>query len=157
MTRADEREPVHVSRTGRVYQPGIGPHAEDLAVRLTLDELRRMPKYAGMQFGQALPYPRAPRQRCDVWIGQPVEWAIEVKMARFRGDNGKPDDTSIKDLLSPYDKDRSALPALLHLPPGGSRTPAAPGQALTTRRPVAPRGGVGSVKGVRHLRKGTLR
>lgn len=30
-------------------------------------------------------------------------------MARFRGDNGKPDDTSLKDLLSPYPSDRSAL------------------------------------------------
>jgi hypothetical protein len=38
-----------------------------------------------------------------------VAWAIEVKMARFRGDNGKPDDTSLKDLLSPYEADRSAL------------------------------------------------
>ena len=109
MECADEREPVHVSRAGRAYRPGIGPHAEDLAVRLTLEELRRLPGYAETPVGQALPYPRAPRQRCDVWIGQPVEWAIEVKMARFRGDNGKPDDTSLKDLLSPYDKDRSAL------------------------------------------------
>jgi hypothetical protein len=30
-------------------------------------------------------------------------------MARLRGDNGKPDDTAIKDILSPYDADRSAL------------------------------------------------
>jgi hypothetical protein len=34
---------------------------------------------------------------------------IEVKMARFHGDNNKPDDTSLKDLLSPFDVDRSAL------------------------------------------------
>ena len=30
-------------------------------------------------------------------------------MARFFGDNGKPDDTSLKDLLSPYEQHRSAL------------------------------------------------
>ena len=30
-------------------------------------------------------------------------------MARFRGDNGKPDVTGLKDLLSPYESDRSAL------------------------------------------------
>jgi hypothetical protein len=30
-------------------------------------------------------------------------------MARFRGDNGKPDDTALKDLLSPYESDRSAV------------------------------------------------
>jgi hypothetical protein len=109
MTRADGRGPAHITTKGRAYQPGIGPHPEDRAVRLTLDELRRMPEFAGTPFGQALPYPRAPRQRCDVWVGEPLEWAIEVKMARFRGDNGKPDDTSLKDLLSPYEKDRSAL------------------------------------------------
>jgi hypothetical protein len=30
-------------------------------------------------------------------------------MSRPNGDNGKPDDTSIKDILSPYASDRSAL------------------------------------------------
>ena len=50
-----------------------------------------------------------PRQKCDLWVGQPYEWLIEIKMARLRGDNGKPDDTAIKDVLSPYDSDRSAL------------------------------------------------
>jgi hypothetical protein len=30
-------------------------------------------------------------------------------MARFRGDNGKPDDTAIKDILSPFESDRSAV------------------------------------------------
>lgn len=38
-----------------------------------------------------------------------MEWAIEVKMARLNGDNGKPDDTAFKDILSPYESDRSAL------------------------------------------------
>jgi hypothetical protein len=42
-------------------------------------------------------------------VGQPYEWFIEIKMARLRGDNGKPDDTGIKDILSPYESDRSAL------------------------------------------------
>src|SRR5262245_26500279 len=42
-------------------------------------------------------------------MGDPVEWCVEVKMTRFRGDNGKPDNTSLKDVLSPYDSDRSAL------------------------------------------------
>ena len=59
--------------------------------------------------GQFAPYPGLPRQKCDVWIGKPYEWVIEIKMARLRGDNGKPDDTAIKDILSPYESDRSAL------------------------------------------------
>ncbi len=47
------------------------------------------------------------RQTCDIVLSG--EWLIEVKMARFLGDNGKPDDTGIKDVISPFDTDRSAL------------------------------------------------
>lgn len=108
-TAADARKPAWVSRTGRAYQPGIGPHAENAAVALLLDELRAMAGYGSIECGQFLPYPPPSRQKCDLWIGDPLRWAIEVKMARFRGDNGKPDDTALKDLLSPYDSDRSAL------------------------------------------------
>lgn len=53
-----------------------------------------------------VPYAGA-RQVCDVVLAN--EWMIEVKMARFYGDNNKPDDTSLKDFLSPFDVDRSAL------------------------------------------------
>jgi len=49
------------------------------------------------------------RFQCDLGIGNPLEWAIEVKMARAFGDNGKLDDTYIKDILSPYESDHSAL------------------------------------------------
>jgi len=48
-------------------------------------------------------------QKRDVWIGEPLEYAIEIKMARFVGDNGRVDDTAVKDLLSPYPGDRSAV------------------------------------------------
>jgi len=53
-------------------------------------------------------YPHS-RLKCDLGIGEPLEWAIEVKMARAFGDNGKLDDTWLKDLLSPYPSDHSAL------------------------------------------------
>jgi hypothetical protein len=110
LRHADGLSPVAVSqRSGRVYRPGIGPHSENAAVALMLSELVQMPHYADIQMGQFLPYPAAPRQKCDLWIGSPLEWAIEVKMARFTGDNGKPDDSAIKDLLSPYSSDRSAV------------------------------------------------
>jgi hypothetical protein len=50
-----------------------------------------------------VPYPNAPRQKCDLLIspneGQP--WAIEVKMLRFMGDNGKPNDNMLMHILSP--------------------------------------------------------
>lgn len=108
-TKADSARPVWVSRSGREYRAGIGPHAEDAAVALMLAELRSTARYALVPSGQFLPYPDAPRQKCDVWLGDPVEWVLEVKMARFKGDNGKVDDTAIKDLISPYGADRSAL------------------------------------------------
>lgn len=63
---------------------------------------------AGVTCGQFLAYSSS-RRKCDFWIGDPREWAVEVKMARFYGDNGKPDPTAIKDLLSPYTADRSAV------------------------------------------------
>lgn len=118
MMAADGRKPMHVSRTGREYKPGIGPHAESKAISLTLDEMRkaRPDRYAEM--GQDLAYPQS-KQKCDVWFGAPLEWAVEVKMARLFGDNGKPDDTSLKDILSPYESHRSALTDCIKLARSG--------------------------------------
>lgn len=102
----DARCDPYVTRTGREYQPGIGPYPENKAVKLILAEF----SVTGLgPCGQFVSYPSAPRQKCDVWVGDPHEWVIEVKMGRFRGDNGKPDDTGIKDLISPFPTDRSAL------------------------------------------------
>jgi hypothetical protein len=106
---ADARAPAWTTAKGRAYRPGLGPHPEDAAVRLTLAELRERPPFDLTPVGQALPYPPPSRQKCDIWVGDPLELALEVKMARFRGDNGKPDDTAVKDILSPYESDRSAL------------------------------------------------
>lgn len=105
---ADAESPRYVSRTGREYKPGLGPHSEDRAVALVLDQMRRRDAVTYGDSGQGLAYPEK-RQRCDLYIGRPAQWAVEVKMARFFGDNGKPDDTSIKDLLSPFEVHRSAL------------------------------------------------
>jgi len=105
---ADELRPVATSQRGtRVYQPGIGPHAENAAIALALATFTAQAAIG--PWGQFVPYPGFPRQKCDLWVGQPNEWVIEIKMARLRGDNGKPDDTAIKDILSPYESDRSAL------------------------------------------------
>lgn len=106
ITAVDERCTPYVSRSGREYQVGIGPYAENRAMELVVDELNDR----GLgPCGQFIPYPSAPRQKCDLWIGTGPEWVVEVKMGRFRGDNGKPDDTGIKDLISPFRQDRSAL------------------------------------------------
>jgi hypothetical protein len=82
-----------------------------------------------------VPYPGS-RQKCDLLV---AEWAIEVKMARPNGDNGKPDDTSIKDILSPYESDRSAVSDAMKL----AATTLAPRKAILIygfecpRRPLA--------------------
>ena len=44
-----------------------------------------------------------------MWFGEPAQWVVEVKMARLRGDNGKPDDMTIKKVISPYARDHSAV------------------------------------------------
>ena len=101
----DSRCPGYVSRSNRQYQPGIGPYAANKAMELVTQQLCDV----GIACGQFIAYPAAAAKKCDIWLGEPLEWVIEVKMGRFRGDNGKPDDTGIKDLISPFSADRSAL------------------------------------------------
>jgi hypothetical protein len=113
MMLADSRRPVAVSpRSGRTYQPGIGPHPEDRAVDLVVAELAQLrpdwPARMRCNYGDS-------KQTCDLFLGEPLEWAIEVKMFRPNGDNGKPDDTAIKDILSPFPADRSAVTDCLKL------------------------------------------
>ena len=70
-----------------------------------------------------VPYPNS-KQKCDLVIGEPAQWRIEVKMARVYGDNNRPDDTGVKDILSPFAVDRSALGdcvKLVDLGPDGRR------------------------------------
>ena len=108
--RVDSTKPLAVNvRTKKPYQPGIGPHTEAQTVRLVMDELsRRQPKIYGT-YRTSVPYPELSRQRCDLCIGDGPEWAIEIKMLRFLGDNGKPNDNILTHILSPYPANRSAL------------------------------------------------
>jgi hypothetical protein len=109
--RADGRSPQAVgSRTGRAYQPGIGPHTEGQTIRLVNDEIVTLDQvYAAHAFD--VPYPNASRQRCDWCLGSPPswDWAIEAKMLRLFGDNGKLNDNMLMHILSPYPAHRSAL------------------------------------------------
>ena len=107
LNAADGRRPIAVSpRSGRIYQPGIGPHPEDRAVDLIVAELAVL--QPGWSFALRRCYPGS-EQTCDLLWGDPRNWAIEIKMFRPNGDNGNPDDTAIKDILSPFASDRSAL------------------------------------------------
>jgi hypothetical protein len=105
---ADALRPQAISfRSGKAYQPGIGPHGENAAVQLVLTQIRRL-RPGSYESAGPVAYPDG-RLQCDLGIGSPLEWAIEVKMARAFGDNGKLDDTYVKDILSPYESDHSAL------------------------------------------------
>ena len=78
LSAADAKRPVFVSRTGRQYQPGLGPHGEDRAVALVLAEMRTAHPETYERCGHSLPYPGS-RQKCDLWFGEPLEWAVEVR------------------------------------------------------------------------------
>lgn len=111
--RIDERRlQAANARSGDLYQPGIGPHPETEVVRLLTAELREFAaaKYDG-RLGTGISYPGESRQRCDLCLGQAPhwEWAIEVKMLRLIGDNGKPNGNMLMHILSPYPAHRSAL------------------------------------------------
>ena len=101
--RADGQGPQAAgSRGGRAYQPGIGPHTEGQTIRLVADELVTLDRaYAAHSFD--VPYPGSPRQHCDWCLGVPPlwDWAIEAKMLRLFGDNGKLNDNMLMHILSP--------------------------------------------------------
>jgi hypothetical protein len=109
--RADGRRPQAVgARTGRAYQPGIGPHTEAQTIGLVADELVAFDSaYAAQSMN--VPYPGATRQRCDWCLGRAPNWTwcVEVKMLRLFGDNGKLNDNMLMHILSPYAAHRSAV------------------------------------------------
>ena len=106
MELADSRRPAY-----KTYQPGLGPHTEPLTVALVMAELAAAwpDRYAAHKRG--VPYAEGTRQACDLRLGAPPawEWAIEVKMVRMMGDNGKPNDNLPTHILSPYPVHRSAV------------------------------------------------
>ena len=99
-------------RSKEPFQPGIGPHPESKTVELVAAqmELSSPEAYSG-RISTGVPYPDIPRQKCDLCIGASPEWewAIEVKMLRMLGDNGKLNDNILMHVLSPYPEHRSAL------------------------------------------------
>ena len=109
--RADHRRPRAVgSRTGREYQAGIGPHTEAATLGLIVDELVGL-RASYELYALDVAYPGSARQRCDWCLGsQPDwDWALEAKLLRMLGDNGKLNDNMLMHILSPYAAHRSAL------------------------------------------------
>ncbi len=119
LAEADHKRPVYVSeRSGRAYQPGIGPHAEAQMISLAMNEVLHVDSH-GFQYELGVPYPTARRQHCDLVVGPDIEWAIEVKILRFLGDNGKLNDNMLMHLLSPYEAHRSAVTDCVKLSSSG--------------------------------------
>jgi hypothetical protein len=113
ITAVDARHPQAVNvRSKKPFQPGIGPHSESRTVELVAKEMvGQFPDAYSGKIGIGVPYPDVPQQKCDLCLGvAPIwEWAIEVKMLRMLGDNGKLNDNMLMHILSPYPEHRSAL------------------------------------------------
>ncbi len=98
--------PVVNQRTRRALLPGwdrTPPESDTvtLALEAVLDPIPPTRR--------EVPYPSVPRSRCDVVIDERPGWAIEFKMLRLMGDNGKPNDNMLMHILSPYPVHRSAV------------------------------------------------
>ena len=112
MGSVDARRPIASNaRTGAPYSPGIGPHTERATVQLVSEEMERQGSIDVEGFQLEVPYPDTPRNKCDLCIGVGPDWnwAVEIKMLRLMGDNGKPNDNILMHILSPYPEHRSAL------------------------------------------------
>ena len=98
-------------RTKRSYHAGIGPHTETSTLALVRAKLKAIDPIAYDKIEAGIPYPTAPRQKCDwCWTHSSGERLfIEAKMMRLMGDNGKPNDNILCHILSPYPQQRSAL------------------------------------------------
>jgi hypothetical protein len=86
------------------FQPGIGPYGEPQLVKLVAEYLARIAKYSN-----GVTTPRTP----DLLISR--HWALEIKIARPFGDNGKPAENWSVNLLHPYAGNTSLLGDCLKL------------------------------------------
>lgn len=103
---ADSLSAIDANRTThKKFQPGIGPFGESDAVRAALAELKvkKPTLYSGAQM-KRLP---------DLLI--PGEWAIEFKVIRPFGDNGKLAEHWSENVLHPYPGNTSSLGDCLKL------------------------------------------
>jgi len=97
-----------VDRSGtrhKNFRPGVGPFGEADAVRAALAELRRMNFH---RYGEAVT-----KRLPDLLI--PGDWAIEFKIIRPFGDNGKPAEHWSENILHPYPGNTSSLGDCLKL------------------------------------------
>lgn len=88
----------------RQFAPGVGPYGEPQVVRLVAEHLRRLEAYAG-----GVQVKRKP----DLLVNG--HWALEFKIVRPFGDNGKSAENWSVNLLHPYEGNVSSLGDCLKL------------------------------------------
>lgn len=112
MSEVDAREPVFCSNRGhgRMYRPGLGPHSETATLGLICELLRSKYSKQDIELSREVSYPNS-TGKCDIILsaGDGEKLAIEAKLLRFLGDNGKQNDHLLMHILSPYPQDRSLL------------------------------------------------
>ena len=82
----------------RGFQPGVGPYGEPQLVRLIATHLNGLPQFHGTVLTKRTP---------DLLV--PGEWAIEFKITRPYGDNGKEAENWSVNLLHPYEGNVSTI------------------------------------------------
>jgi hypothetical protein len=95
------------------YLPGIGPHEEPAVVRLVLAEMQTMDPAAYGSAAKEVPYDKSDAA-CDLCVGRAPggrswAWGLEIKAARALRNNGQAAEENLKQLVSPFPEDRSAL------------------------------------------------
>jgi hypothetical protein len=89
----------------KTFQPGVGPYGEPQLTKLIVDRLRAQDAnlYHGIRT----------RRQPDVLV--PGKWAIEIKIVRPFGDNGREAEHWSQNLLHPYPGNVSAIGDALKL------------------------------------------
>src|SRR5258708_12398606 len=85
------------------FQPGVGPYGDPQLMRAVVDHLKKLPSCIDAQT----------KRTPDILI--PGEWALEFKIARPFGDNGKEAENWSVNLLHPYEANISPIGACLNL------------------------------------------
>src|SRR5215217_7361777 len=101
----DATQPQGSSRT-RTYRPGIGPLTELEALNRSLRQLQVDMQRTDYENSSPERYPNS-RQECDLVI--PDQWAIEFKLLRPFGDNGKEAEHWSENVLHPYPGNVSSI------------------------------------------------
>ena len=101
----DALRPEGKSKT-RTYQAGVGPLTEAESVSRALEYLKARALDSSYKVASPGRYPDS-KQQCDLLI--PNEWAIEFKLIRPFGDNGKEAEHWSGNILHPYEGNTSSI------------------------------------------------